>query len=48
MVHERGGNAWAEAINRALTEVRAARPRIEAAHAELLRFLASEPPAGGA
>lgn len=40
--HERTGNAWAEAINRALRDVRLASPKITAAHAELLRFLSSE------
>jgi hypothetical protein len=48
MVHERRSNAWAEAINRALADIRAAGPSIQAAHGELLRFLASESPAGGA
>ena len=48
MVHERTGNAWAEAVNRALRDIRSAKPKISAAHAELLRFLASETSVAGA
>ena len=45
MRHERGGNAWAEALNRANPHIREAGPKIEAAQEALLRFLSSEQPA---